>query len=92
MTYLQIVLVVWVISGIIGSAHHFAYFQRRYASIRVEHFNRDQLSSLVWAFTGPVGLLVTIIASGFKYGFLLPYTKAAKRDMQKHEVLQKLKS
>jgi hypothetical protein len=92
MTFLQIFFLVWVIFGIIACAHHFAYFQRRYVSIREESFVSDQRSALLWALSGPFGLLVTLLAGGLKYGFLLPYTRAAKRDLQKHMVLTKLKS
>ncbi len=79
--YLPSVLVVFVLS--VGGCY--AHFQRKFTSIADEHRIMDSLVAIflmgVLSFYSLIGLLaIFLMSEGFKYGWLLPFTRSKRVD------------
>ncbi len=71
MTYLLLYALFHLACGVLTYGILFAYVQRQYQSIAIDHVREDAAMSGLVALFGPVGLFIALINSGFaKHGLL----------------------
>lgn len=68
LSFFLLVFPVWVVCGVLAYGWTFAYMQREYPTIAVEHRADDRGFALFMAVLGPIGLAVTLTVCGIKHG------------------------
>lgn len=65
-----LIITAWILTGVIGYAGEFAYWQREYPRIAEESYREDMAKSMMFVIFGPINLLAVMFCTGFfKHGF-----------------------
>lgn len=75
-----IIFCVWVFCGLFACGFTFAYFQRKYPSLRKRDFISDQNFSTMFLIGGPVGLITALNSGNVSYGWLWPWSGKARKE------------
>lgn len=82
MMWIISILLFWLATGILSIGFDFAYFQRKYPSLRKQQFAWDQQSCLIAILGGPFGILIVFFLPGNNpakfYGWLWPWSEKAR--------------
>lgn len=82
MDYIAIALVaiaVWLAFGVAAIGWYFAYFQRKWPSLRKDDFYEDRGDALTFAIGGPITFIVHGLAYS-SFGWLWPWSAKAREE------------
>jgi len=78
--YILIFIAAWLACGVFGAGQYFAYFQRRFPTIRAGLFKSHKEHAVICIFFGPIGVSAAYMEDTYGYGWLWPWSAKARRE------------